>query len=179
MYFCFNQSSHKCSHVFSIPDPKAELEITWQQQILSHLSDGIFCFCLLGPAQTGSSTTEEFPGRGKSFCFSSCFRFCSMWSVCPQPVSTARPGWKLWAGSIAGVLLPCVLACVWYVAFVLDKLNSSSPAAFSSPERKLSAVTQVHTLCWYASVTWWLECLMNSVWRMCAKLWRYLTSFQP
>lgn len=55
-----------------------ELKITsgkmWCWLVLCSFSDGISCFSLPGPAQTGSSTTEEFPGRGKSFFwFFGCF----------------------------------------------------------------------------------------------------------
>lgn len=156
----------KCDqNLSSISELKIALGKTWQWLVLSDFSDEISCFCLLGPAQTGSSITEEFPGRGKSLCFSWCFPCCFTWGWCAGSLSAWRGGYRaLEQGALQG-FSPSAFCCVQDMCVVrwicvLDKLNWSNDFAFSIPERKLAVavaqVAQANSLCLSGLMVWTL-----------------------
>lgn len=156
----------KCDQNLSgISELQIVLGKTWRWLVLSDFSDEISCFCLLGPAQTGSSITEEFPGRGKSLCFSWCFRYCFTWvlAVFQRGRVGTEPLIREHCRGSALLHFAVCRICVWYTGFVLDKLNWSNHFAFSIPEHKLTvAVTQVahaNSLCFSDLMVWTLnEC---------------------
>lgn len=145
----------KCDQdLSSVSELKIVWGKTWQWLVLPNFSDEISCFCLPGSAQTGSSITEEFPGRGKSLCFSWClWYFFTLSVLCWQSFSTAVWVQSPWAENTAWVQPLGMVLCA---GSVHNKLNWSNHFASSIPEHKLTiAVTRAHA----SSL-----CLSNSGW---------------
>lgn len=169
IYIYLKQSSHKMQPSlmqYFRSENRVGKNLTTRQPFT--LSNETFCFCLLGPSQTGSSITEEFPRRGKSFSFSWCFWSCFMWAACPQSPSVAGWRWNLWAGSIAGVRPSCIRPYAGCICDTLCLCWTSSASQITLHLAYLSVNLLLlwlrwHTLTWYASVTRQFKCLMNAV----------------